>query len=101
MLKLIEDSHEILIQCPPIDLQSETVVIRIGIICARLFVPCLSLSFSTRFPNEVSKALFSDDVEQPADIGLSKNVERTNERTYVRIRLAVRDFKSTTNKIEK
>jgi len=55
-------------------------VIRISIICARL-LPYLSLSFSTRFPNEVSEALFSDDVEQPADIGLSKNVERTNVRT--------------------
>lgn len=56
-------------------------VIRIGIICARLFAPHLSLSFSTRFPNEVSEALFSDDVEQPADIDLSKNVEQTNVRT--------------------
>lgn len=58
-------------------------VIRIGIICARFFAShlSLSLSFSTRFPNEVSEALFSEDVEQPADIGLSKNVEQTNVRT--------------------
>lgn len=43
----------------------------------RVFVQHLSPSFSLRhfllvFFNEVSEALSSDDVEQPADIGLSK-----------------------------
>lgn len=63
-------------------------VVGIGIICVSSLFVFLSLSiisFSTRFSNEVSEALCSEDVEQPADIGLSKDVERTNERTNVRI----------------